>query len=110
MQRGARTGEGSPLLASVHALSPRPSGEAATCFCGRARIAQALLEHVTLIDVGWEVCERAGLLDPEGMRSLDAVPLATALTLAEDLDGIVTDDARLHDAAIAIGLSVIVSA
>jgi len=34
--------------------------------------ARDLLDHVVLLDIGWEVCDRAGLLDPNGMRSLDA--------------------------------------
>jgi len=69
--------------------------------------ARDLLEHVVLLDVSWEVCDRAGLLDPAGMRSLDALHLASALALAEDLEGIVTYDTRLRDAAHALGLTVI---
>lgn len=69
--------------------------------------ARDLLDHVVLIDVGWEVRERAGLLDPDDMRSLDALHLASALALAEDLEGIVTYDARLRDAALALGLRVV---
>lgn len=69
--------------------------------------ARALLEHVVLLDVGWGVCERAGLLGPGGMRSLDALHLASALTLAGDLEGIVTYDVRLRDAALAMGLTVV---
>lgn len=72
--------------------------------------ARALLEHVTLLDVGWDVCERAGLLDPGGMRSLDAVHLASALAFVEELEGIVTYDVRLRDAALAIGLQVVAPA
>ncbi len=69
--------------------------------------ARELLEHVVLLDVGWEVCERAGLLDPDGMRSLDALHLASALALAEDLEAILTYDLRLQDGAKALGLTVI---
>ena len=72
--------------------------------------ARALLDHVTLIDVGWEVCERAGLLDPDGIRSLDAIHLASALALAEELEGIVTYDVRLQEAALAAGLAVVAPA
>jgi predicted nucleic acid-binding protein len=69
--------------------------------------ARDLLDHVVLLDIGWEVCDRAGLLGPSGMRSLDALHLASALTLAEDLEAIVTYDARLRDAALELGLSVL---
>lgn len=69
--------------------------------------ARALLDHVALLDVSREVCDRAGLLEPDGMRSLDALHLASALALAEDLEGIVTYDTRLRDAALALGLEVV---
>jgi uncharacterized protein len=41
------------------------------------------------------------------MRSLDAFDLASAPALAEDLEGIVTYDARLRDASVAIGLTMV---
>ena len=69
--------------------------------------ARALLDHVTLIEVSWDVCERAGLLDPDGMRSLDAIHLASALALTEELEGIVTYDVRLAAAALEVGLTVV---
>lgn len=72
--------------------------------------ARALLEHVVLLDVGWDVCERAGLLGPGELRSLEALHLASALTLAADLEGIVTYDVRLRDAALAMGLTVVAPA
>ncbi len=68
--------------------------------------ARDLLARVVLIDLAWEVCERAAMLDPDGMRSLDALHLASALALAEDLEGIVTYDTRLADAALTLGLQV----
>ena len=71
---------------------------------GRAR---ELLDAVVLIEVGWEVRERAGMLDPDGMRGLDALHLASALALAEDLDGVLTYDARLRAAAEGLGLRVV---
>ena len=71
---------------------------------GRAR---ALLDHITLLDVSMDVCERAGLLDPDGMRSLDAIHLASALTLIDELEGVVAHDVRLTGAALAIGLNVV---
>lgn len=69
--------------------------------------ARALLDHVTLIEISWDVRERAGLLDPDGMRSLDAIHLASALALTEELEGIVTYDARLAAAALEVGLTVV---
>lgn len=40
------------------------------------------------------------------MRTLDALHLASALTLADQLDALVTYDHRLADAATAAGVSV----
>ena len=48
----------------------------------------------------------AGALGPPGLRSLDAIHLATALSLGEDLAGVVTYDARLSEAIAAVGLAV----
>lgn len=46
-----------------------------------------------------QVCERAGLLEPTHLRSLDAIHLDTTLQLGDDLDGFVTYDQRLAAAA-----------
>ena len=43
--------------------------------------------------------ERAALLEPPELRSLDAIHLATALSLGDELDGLVTYDERLARAA-----------
>lgn len=72
----------------------------------RLRAARDLLERVVLLGIGRDVCERAALLGTEVLRSLDAVHLASALTLAEDLEGVVTYDARLAEGAEALGLVV----
>ncbi len=51
--------------------------------------------------------ERAGELHPTLLRSLDAVHLASALALGDDLDGIVTYDPLLVDAARRYGIRVL---
>ena len=51
--------------------------------------------------------EHAGLLDPPTLRTLDAVHLAAALVLGDELDAIVTYDDRLAQAALANGIAVI---
>ncbi len=65
------------------------------------------LERVALITITTDTYRRAGELDPGVLRSLDAIHLAAALTLADDLEGIVTYDARLGEAARALGLPAI---
>jgi uncharacterized protein len=53
------------------------------------------------------MCEVAADLDPSILRSLDAAHLATALSVGDELEGIVTYDERLATAARALGLGVL---
>jgi predicted nucleic acid-binding protein len=69
--------------------------------------ARAVLDAVTLLAVTTAVFEDAGRLDPAIVRSLDAVHLAAALSLGDDLEGLVTYDGRLAQAASANGIVVI---
>jgi predicted nucleic acid-binding protein len=69
--------------------------------------ARAVLDSVTLLEVRSAVFEAAGRLDPPALRSLDAVHLAAALDLGDDLDGLVTYDECLAEAAISNGVTVI---
>jgi uncharacterized protein len=73
----------------------------------RALQARAVLDAVTLLQVTPAVFEDAGRLDPSGLRSLDAIHLAAALDLGDDLDGLVTYDDRLAEAAVSNGVSVV---
>lgn len=61
--------------------------------------ARAVLETVTLVQVGTSTFEAAGRLDPVELRSLDALHLAAALDLGDDLGGMVTYDQGLAAAA-----------
>ena len=72
----------------------------------RAVAARRLLEAVTLTQVTTAVCEQAGRLDPASLRSLDAIHLAAALDLGDDLDGLVTYDSVLARAAASAGIEV----
>lgn len=65
----------------------------------RLGAARAVLDALHLVAITPQVCERAGLLEPTHLRSLDAIHLATALQLGDDLDGFVTYDQRLTAAA-----------
>jgi predicted nucleic acid-binding protein len=69
--------------------------------------ARAVLDGVTLIEVTTTMFEEAGRLDPTLLRSLDAVHLAAALALGDDLEGLVTYDDRLVDAARLNGITVV---
>ena len=53
---------------------------------------------------------RASDLGPESLRSLDALHLASALELGEDLDGMITYDSRLTVACARHGVRVVAPA
>jgi predicted nucleic acid-binding protein len=69
--------------------------------------AREVLDSVTLIEVTTEIFEGAGRLDPSVLRTLDAVHLAAALDLGDELQGIVTYDDRLARAARDNGVAVV---
>lgn len=65
------------------------------------------LRTVHLVAVSRSVCDMAAELGLEEIRSLDALHLASALLLGDELAGIVTYDERLTVAARSAGLEVI---
>jgi predicted nucleic acid-binding protein len=69
-----------------------------------------ILERVTLTAMTRSILHRAGLLDPPLLRTLDAIHLAAALDLGDDLEAMVTYDERLAEAAIANGVPVLAPA
>lgn len=68
--------------------------------------ARKLLSEIDLVHLGDELLDLAGELDPP-LRSLDAIHLAAALELGDELEAVVTYDARMTAAARALGLPVI---
>jgi predicted nucleic acid-binding protein len=54
------------------------------------RLARRRLAALTLLSLTADISERAGDLDPAILGSLDALHLASALSLAEELEGILT--------------------
>jgi uncharacterized protein len=69
--------------------------------------ARRQLASIHLIRLDDELLDRAAQLEPPGTRSLDAIHLAAALGLGSDLGAVVTYDARMSNAAQALGLPVI---
>lgn len=69
--------------------------------------ARDVLNAINLITADTSIFEAAALLDPTALRSLDAVHLATALTLGDDLEGLLTYDRRLAEAARAYAVPVL---
>jgi predicted nucleic acid-binding protein len=78
----------------------RPHGAAAVA---RAR---QLLRTLDVVQLDDELLDSAAMLDGGLLRSLDAIHLAAALMLADDVTAVVTYDQRMAAAATAMGLPV----
>jgi predicted nucleic acid-binding protein len=65
-----------------------------------------LLARVALISLNREILHYAGRLGPPRLRSLDAIHLASALTIRDELEVFIAYDRRLLEAATALGLPV----
>jgi predicted nucleic acid-binding protein len=61
--------------------------------------ARAVLDSITLTELTAPMFEEAGRLDPTTLRTRDALHLAAALDLGDDLEALVTYDDRLAEAA-----------
>ncbi len=68
--------------------------------------AQALLAVMEFVELDERIAASAAVLEPVGLRSLDAIHLASALVLGDELDAFVTYDSRQADAARGLGLTV----
>lgn len=68
--------------------------------------AQKLLGALQLIELDAAIADSAGSIAPSTLRSVDAIHLAAALSIRDELDSVVTYDLRLADAARAAGLQV----
>ncbi len=62
------------------------------------------LRRVDLVAIDGRILDAAGTLAPQVLRTLDAIHLATAVAMGDDLDAIVTYDDRMVDAARVMGL------
>jgi len=66
---------------------------------------RAALRRVDLVGIDDRILDAAGILEPGIVRTLDAVHLATALALGDDLDRVVTYDDRMAEGAALLGLA-----
>ena len=110
-----------PETPALHAWATEPGHVLVTSdlartelMCAARRVAPGLavdvrqvLDALTLLKVTTAVFEAAGRLDPEALRTLDAVHLAAALALGDDLQAVVTYDERLADACRLNGVPVL---
>jgi predicted nucleic acid-binding protein len=90
----------STLLTVEGRRAARRYGELAT------RRARAALTAITLVPLDEPVLDAAAELDPVELRSLDALHLATIVSLGEDIECLYCYDSRLGDAARALGIKV----
>ncbi|MYI07290.1 MAG: type II toxin-antitoxin system VapC family toxin [Gemmatimonadetes bacterium] len=69
--------------------------------------ARAILDALVLLTLSTELCERAAILEPRLLRSLDAIHLAAAMEMGDGLRGLVTYDRRLAAGAESLGIKVL---
>ena len=71
------------------------------------KTAESVLARFELLRVNDRVLRAAGMLPPATLRTLDAIHLASALTLSDNLTHVVCYDDRLTDAATECGLATV---
>jgi predicted nucleic acid-binding protein len=69
--------------------------------------ARAVLDTVVLLAMPASTFERAAELEVDELRSLDALHLAAALELGDELEGLVTYDVRMAAGARRLGVRVV---
>jgi predicted nucleic acid-binding protein len=79
----------------------------ARCSRSHAAAARSFLEGLALLPLDDAVLDEAASLDPAELCSLDALHLATALSVRDEIGVFVTYDQRLADAAADRGLNVV---
>jgi predicted nucleic acid-binding protein len=77
---------------------------------GAIRRARTVISRVALVELDDHVVRRAAALQPTELRTLDAIHLAAALSLGEDLGAICGYDSRLADPAASAGVEVVAPA
>lgn len=69
--------------------------------------AERVVTQIAVIELSEAIRARAAVLEPVTLRSLDALHLATAVEIANELDGLVTYDQRMSEAARRLGLTIL---
>lgn len=72
-----------------------------------ADLAREALNAVALLPLDDDVLDAAAAVEPGGLRTLDALHLATALSVGDDVGAMLVYDARLASAAEQAGLRVL---
>ena len=74
---------------------------------GARTVMAEVFEALVIVDFDARIAARAAALEPAGLRTLDAIHLATALELGDELTAFLSYDDRLSAAARAVGLPVV---
>ncbi|MGH7758972.1 MAG: PIN domain-containing protein [Candidatus Dormibacteria bacterium] len=69
-------------------------------------MARRQLASIHLLHLDQAILDRASAVEPGSLRSLDALHLASALALGEQLGALLTYDRRMIEGAMAIGIPV----
>ncbi|HEU4355282.1 MAG TPA: type II toxin-antitoxin system VapC family toxin [Actinomycetota bacterium] len=69
--------------------------------------ASEVLDGIAFVPIDEGILRAAADLEPLGLRTLDAIHVATALSLREDISGLVVYDRHLAEAAVAAGIPVV---
>jgi predicted nucleic acid-binding protein len=112
-----REDESRELLAFLAETSERITSVVATIEVLRAarrttsstralRRADQVLAGLGLVELDVSIRARAAEIDPKALRTLDAIHVATALELGDDITGFITYDERQAHAARRAGLTV----
>jgi predicted nucleic acid-binding protein len=88
---------GVEVIRAARRASPEPAVE---------RRAEEIMAGIHLLKIDGSVLERAARLEPRTLRSLDAIHLASVLSLGEELGAVVIYDGALAAAAADCGLEV----
>jgi uncharacterized protein len=101
------TKESSPVTSVVGAVEVRRALRREEKQPDTALQAEEILRRIVLVELTPEIAGEASMLEPTSLRALDAIHLATALSLGDALSDLVVYDRRLADAARATGLNVV---
>ncbi len=69
--------------------------------------AERILDGIALVPIDEAILRDAATLGPKDLRTLDAIHLATAISLRPDVGTMITYDVRQSRAASALGLAVL---
>ena len=94
----------SSAVAAVEVIRAARRASTSQAVVARAR---EVVRAVHLLAVDARVLDHAAELEPPGLRTLDAIHLASALSVRDDLEAMVVYDERLAAAAEAAGLKVL---